>query len=120
MATPNLTDANIEYVFADEESVAARILDPLKIQWLQTKYAQAWKQKASMMCPEKIEDDRSFLLKMAELDGRLNLIQELFNDHQEALKAYNTARLSENKLSSEGSSDVSVIAHSAAQQVHQT
>lgn len=81
-----------EYLFSPEESRAARFLDPLKIQWLQTKYAQTFKEKASKLLPESVELDRSYICSIAELDGQLNLIQELLAEHKTAIDEINAIK----------------------------
>lgn len=89
MPKPNLTDANIEFEFSQEESLVARTLDSVKIAWLQTKYAQYWKLKNSTPVPEATELDRSYFIKIAEIEGRMNFIQELLDDHKTALRELN-------------------------------
>jgi len=73
-----------EFVFSEQEELLAKTLTPLQIAWLQTKYTKIFKEKGSTLVPEESGLDRSFLLKLGELDGRMSLIQELFKDHQEA------------------------------------
>lgn len=118
MAAPNLADANIEYTFPPEEVLAAKILDPLKILWYQTKYAQAWKQRNSIPASEGPETDRSYFLKLAELDGRLNAIQEIMDDHRTALLQFNEVK--QTGVQKDGGNTVTIqtIAHSAGSQVH--
>ena len=82
---PRLDDANIEYQFSDLEKIAARFLDPVKIAWFQTKYAETWKIKASTPVPEDPIADRSYFLKMAELDGYLRALHDLIYVHKEAM-----------------------------------
>lgn len=84
MPTPRLDDANIEFSFSEHEALLAQVLDPLKIPWLQTKYAMYWKMKNSTPVPESSDLDRSYFVKIAELEGRLNMIQELLDDHKSA------------------------------------
>lgn len=119
MASPRLDDANIEFEFSPEEARAARLLDPLKIIWLQTKYAQYWKRKASELMPESGELDRSYIMKIAEVEGRLGLIQELLDDHKAALLEVSQV----SQVLAEGAvavdSQVSAIAHeTASKRVH--
>lgn len=119
MPSPRLDDANIEFTFAPEEILAAKFLDPLKIQWLQTLYAQTWKQKAATPAPENPADDRMYFLRMAELDGKMAMLQQLMDDHKEALKSFNEAKLSVTReAGGAGASDMQAIAHSAASMVH--
>lgn len=74
-----------EFEFNAQESIGARTLSPLQIQWLQTKYAKVFKEKASTIVPEDSGLDRSYLLRLGEMEGRLALIQELFKEHQDVL-----------------------------------
>lgn len=74
-----------EFEFNTQESIGARTLSPLQIQWLQTKYAKVFKEKASTIVPEDSGLDRSYLLRLGEMEGRLALIQELFKEHQDVL-----------------------------------
>lgn len=118
MAQPNLQDANIEFLFPPEEVLAAKILDPLKILWFQSRYAQYWKARNSIPASEGPETDRSYFLKLAELDGKLNAIQEFLDDHKNAIIQYNEAKLNEKQLDGGNDQSVQAIAHSAASQVH--
>lgn len=121
MSSPRLDDANIEYSFADHEILAAKILDPLKIIWYQTLYAQLWKQKASMLMPETMELDRSYIMKICELEGQLNFIQRLMDDHKNAVKDFNAKKLQDPTITqgqTSSSGDMQAIAHSAGTRVH--
>lgn len=119
MPTPRLDDANIEFSFSLEEQQAAKFLDPLKIMWYQTKYAQIWKQKASILMPEDRVVDRSYFMKLAELEGKLNLLQELLDDHKNALVEF----AEKQQVVQQGGeiprgADIQTIAHEAAARVH--
>ena len=120
MPQPRLDDATIEYTFSVEEATMAKVLDPLKIAWYQTRYAQLWKQKNSTPMPEESSLDRSFMLRMAEIEGKMNAIQEILDDHRNAMISYNEAKLSGDPLKATGAADIQAIAHSAGSQVHQT
>lgn len=85
MPTPRIDDANIEFSFSEQEALMAQILDPLKIPWLQTKYAMYWKLKNTTPVPEDPALDRSYFVKIAEIEGRMNMIQELLDDHKTAM-----------------------------------
>lgn len=89
---PRLDDALIEYSFTEEEARMAQILDPLKIAYLQTKYAQYFKLRGSIKIPESKELNMAYILQCLELDGKLTMIQELLDGHKEALKSYNNAK----------------------------
>lgn len=73
-----------EFLFTEQESITARTLTPLQIAWLQTKYTRIFKEKASTMVPEDKELDRSYFLSLGELEGKMAILQELFDDHKEA------------------------------------
>lgn len=73
-----------EYLFTEQETIAAKILSPLQVMWLQTQYTLLMKKKASSLVPESGELDRSFFLQMGEIEGHLNCIQQMFNDSLEA------------------------------------
>lgn len=120
MASPRLDDANIEYVFSEMESRAARILDPLKIIWLQTKYAQIWKRKAASLMPESVELDRSYIQQICELEGQLNFIQELLDDHKKALAEMSTASVvaAQTESGIQVDKDVQKIEVAAGSRVH--
>lgn len=86
MPAPRLDSALMEYLFSAEESRAARILDQMKILWIQTKYARLMKEKASLLIPKKMDmDNRDFIAEVAEIDGKLNMLQELLTEHQQAI-----------------------------------
>ena len=74
-----------EFIFSEQEQLLAKTLTPLQIAWLQTKYTRIFKEKGSTIIPEESNLDRSFLLKLGELEGRMAIIQELFDDHKEAI-----------------------------------
>ena len=86
MPTPRNDSVLIEFEFTVQEALAARALTPLQIQWYQTKYAQLFKEKASSIIPEDTGLDRSFLLRLGEIEGKLNMLQEIFGDHANMLK----------------------------------
>lgn len=118
MAQPRLDDANIEYSFPPEEALAAKILDDLKILWYQTKYAQYWKMRANIPASEGPETDRSYFLQLAELDGRLSAIQEILNDHKNAISEFNTAKQTLVQNDGGNNPNIQAIAHEAGSRVH--
>lgn len=73
-----------EFIFTEQEGIIARILTPLQIAWLQTKYTRVFKEKASKIVPEDATLDRSYFLSLGELEGKLAILQELFDDHKAA------------------------------------
>lgn len=113
---PRLDDATIEYQFSDIEKITARILDPVKIAWIQTKYAETWKGRNSTPAPEDPANDRSYFLKIAELDGYMRALQELLNDHKDAIAELNARKLAGENIDI-GTSDQSV-GERASQLVH--
>lgn len=117
MPSPRLDDATIEYSFSAEEAVSAQVLDPLKIAWIQTMYAQTWKQKNSIPLPEEMVLDRSFMLRIAELEGRMNAYQALLDGHRTAIGAYQEARSKDSPVENTGN-DIVAIAHQAGSLVH--
>jgi len=74
-----------EFVFSEQEELQAKTLTPLQIAWLQTKFTRVFKEKGSTIIPEESSLDRSFLLKLGELEGKMAIIQELFDDHKAAI-----------------------------------
>lgn len=118
MAQPRLDDANIEYTFPPEEVLVAKILDPLKILWLQTKYAQLWKMRNSIPASEGPETDRSYFLKLAELDGKMAILQELFIESKDAINQFNAAKQEVVQKDGGNNPTMETIAHSAATRVH--
>jgi hypothetical protein len=84
MPTPRLDNILCEYTFTKPETIIARILTPLQIMWLQNKYALLFKQKGSTQVPEDGVGDRSYLLIMGELEGKLGMIMELLEDCKQA------------------------------------
>lgn len=107
-----------EFVFSEQEELQVKILTPLQIAWLQTKYTNVFKEKASTIIPEDSSVDRSFLLALGELEGKLAFIQELFDDHKAAIN-----RNKELKATA-GASASTVEAHNlstrASELVHKT
>src|SRR5258706_7935374 len=74
-----------EFIFSEQENISARTLTTLQIAWLQTKYTRVFKEKASKIVPEDATLDRSYFLSLGELEGKLAIIQELFDDHKAAI-----------------------------------
>jgi hypothetical protein len=105
-----------EYMFSEQEELLVKTLTPLQIAWLQTKYARIFKEKASTLVPEEAGLDRSYLLKLGELDGKLSLIQELFEDHKNAISKSKTLKNTEN--ASAGTIENEKLATRAAQLVN--
>lgn len=107
-----------EYSFSQQEEVGARILSPLQIAWLQNKYAVTFKQKAATIVPSEQHLDRDYFLVLGELEGRLSMLQELFMEHQQAMKELESPEFKEN-LQQNGSEEVAGLAARASKQVDQ-
>lgn len=73
-----------EYTFTEEELKQAKTLNSLQVMYLNTKFALFFKQKAATMVPTTSLDDREFLLTMGKLEGKLELLQEMFDECKEA------------------------------------
>lgn len=116
MPQPRLDDANIEFTFTEQEGLIAQILDPVKIAWLQTKYARYWKLKNSTPVPESTELDRSYFIRIAELEGRMNFIQELLDDHKTAIGVMQERTQADPNAASNQTE--AALAERAANQVH--
>lgn len=76
-----------EFLFSPQEEILAKTLTPLQIAFLQTKYTKIFKEKAAKIVPEEAGLDRSYLLALGELEGKMAIIQELFDDHKAAISA---------------------------------
>ena len=115
---PVLKQDNIlnEYEFSLAESINARIIDTLKVQWYSTKYAMLMKQKSSILVPEEAGLDRSYLLKIGEIEGKMNMIQELFDDYRSALASLKDPDIKE-QLESNTESNYNDLALRAGQLV---
>jgi hypothetical protein len=74
-----------EWSFTPEEKIQARLLTPLQIQWLTTKYAELTKAQAAKAIPLAAVDDRAYLMETVGRSAQLDFITELFTDHQQAL-----------------------------------
>lgn len=111
MASANLTDATIEYLFSEEEKLLARKLDQLHILWYQTKYAQIWKLRNTQDVPATPDKYEEYFKAIAYLDGQLAILQQLMDDHiaanqelkAQALIAEETKRRNEEELSKRAS-----------------
>lgn len=85
MPTPKLEDSLVEYSFTQEEYKAARFLNPLQISFLHTLKARLIKQKAFEILPGK-ELDYEYVKNSCVLEGRIEMIQELLDYHQDVIK----------------------------------
>lgn len=116
MPIPRLDDAIIEYAFSSVESISARTLDPLKIAWIQTKYSRLLKEKATKLMPEDITLSLSYVQSIAELEGRLSMLQEFLDDHKSALRELNEVKLAGGSVEDTNSQDA--LAKRASQLVN--
>ena len=106
-----------EFTFSEQEELLVKTLTPLQIAWFQTKYTRIFKEKASTIVPEDSGIDRSYLLKLGELEGKMSILQEIFEDHKNAIsknKELNTTKTIANDLETQN------LATRASQLVHQT
>lgn len=85
MPQPKLGDNLVEYTFTIEEYKAARLLNPLQIALLHTLRAKLVKQKAFAIIPGK-DLEYDFVKDQCTLEGRIEMIQELFDLHEAVLK----------------------------------
>lgn len=115
MATPNLTDALIEFTFTPEELIGARILDANKQAYYRTLYAKLFKQRGSILIPSGKELEGDYIKQCCEIDGKLAMLQELMDGHTEALNEFNKRKQEAEVLNQ----DPTDVAKRAAQQVHE-
>jgi len=107
-----------EFAFTEEEKINARILNILQIAWLQTRYCELFKEKGSTIVPESTELDRSFLLRIAEIEGKLNMIQEIFESHKSAMSELSIFKQQEQPITPVSVATIDTISTRASQQVH--
>jgi len=107
-----------EFAFSQEEKINARILNTLQIAFLQTRYCEIFKEKGSTLLPEEGSLDRSFLLRIAELDGKLSMIQEIFDAHKAAISELSVFKQQESSINPVNAATIDTIATRASQQVH--
>lgn len=118
MPTPRPDSIFTEYQFTEAELAAAKVLSQAQISLIQTLYAQTFKERGSVPLPEETTLDRSYICQLAELDGRLGMLQQLLDNHQEALKYLNNPTQPETALGTDVK-EIDTIATRAAKQVHQ-
>jgi hypothetical protein len=120
MASLNPSSILNEYTFSEAETVQARLLNPLQKMWLQTKYALYFKEKASGLIPETGDMDRSFFLQQGELQGKLELLQEIFEDCKiaETILANPEKQTEGIEVPKTEVVEIAVLSDRAAQQVH--
>lgn len=123
MATPRLDSSLTEYTFTKEELAQAQLLNPLQVMYLQTKYALIAKLKLCSLIPTSSVDDRDFLLSMGKLEGKLELLEELFNECEQARKDLATPQPQQegSNLHQEATDqvrEIAIAAERAANMVH--
>lgn len=114
MPIPKLEDNLVEYSFTVEEYKAARALNPLQIAYYHTLRAQLLKQKASELVPDSKELELSYIQRIVELDGKMNMLTELLGGHEAVLKELSNP----NKSNINPDNLVDTTAARAAAQVH--
>jgi len=105
-----------EFIFSPQELIQARTLSPLQIQYLSTRYAELMKEKNSKLIPPTTNLDREYILEIAEIEGKLNFIQELFEGHKQALEHLKNI---EDAAGVINAADISNAAERASQLVNQ-
>jgi hypothetical protein len=120
MATLRPDSIISEYSFTEQEAIQARLLNPLQKMWFQTKYALYFKEKASALIPESGNMDRSFFLQQGNLQGKLDMLQELFEDCLQASKELtNPQKTGSSEEVSASLVEIQQIEQRAASQVHE-
>lgn len=110
-----------EFIFSPEEWLNARVLNTLQIAYLQNLYATTLQEKLTSLVPTESIDDRKYLLSMGSVEGKLELLQELFQNHQQAISEANNPELkNQNPSNTISDSPLDDLATRAAKQVHQT
>lgn len=117
MATLRPDSVFAEYAFTENELTTAQLLNPLQKMYFQTKYAQYLKEKATSLLPESGDLDRSFFLAMGNIEGKLQVLQELFQECKEAEVRLTTPNQDATAVSA-SSVEILQTAERAAQQVH--
>lgn len=115
MASVNLADATLEYLFNEQEKILAKQLSPLQVMWIQTKYAQTWKAKASLSLPTDPKDYNAYFLEIANFEGQLAVLQQLIDECMESNLAIKTQQLVDAESKKKEDED---LAKRASQQVH--
>lgn len=86
MPTLRLDSTLHEYAFTEDEARSAKLLSDVQVKRFHTLYALTFKQRGSLPAPEDPSLDRSYFLNLAEIDGRLGIIQQILDDHGQALR----------------------------------
>jgi hypothetical protein len=114
---PNIQDILLEWTFSPQEAHIAAQLDEIKLRWIATKYAKLFKKKAALEMPITPDEQRSYFLELARIDGRLDVYQELLDEHKVATNEINAAKAAAERAAKDRDSD---LATRASQQVHKT
>lgn len=115
MPTPKIEDVLIEYNFTAEEYRTARILFPIQVIYFSDLYSKLFKQKASMLMPDSQELNLQYIQKICEMEGRLGMIQQLLDNHKDALKELSDVKKNDPNA---GSEDIVSIADRASKLVN--
>lgn len=107
-----------EYLFTEQEAVAANVLTELQLAKLQTRLAELILQKATMLIPGDAGVDRAYICEIAEIEGKISMIQELFNNHQDALTKINDPNRKDVNISTAQEQFIGSVADRAAQLVN--
>lgn len=116
MPTVNVDNVFTDFLFTTEELRAARILSDLQLCYFRHLRSQYMQQKIGMLVPEDPTNDRSYFLQKAEIEGKIQVMNEIIDLHHAALLEIpkpqdDPAAAGQNELS---------IAKNAANLVHQT
>lgn len=114
---PNIQDILLEWTFSPQEAHLAQQLDEIKVRWIATKYAKLFKKRATLEMPVTPEEQRLYFLEIARIDGRLDVYQELMDEHKVATNEINAAKEAAARAARDKDSD---LALRASQQVHKT
>jgi hypothetical protein len=86
MAQPRLDDALLEYTFSEPEKIQAMFLNASKIAYYQTLYSKYFKLRGTMPVPEGKELEYQYIKDVIMYDGKMAMIQELLDNHKEAVR----------------------------------
>jgi hypothetical protein len=110
----------VRYLFSKEESINARMFSEVQLAYLHTLRSQLAEQLALEKVPTSPEEDRAFWLRRAEMQAKLDLFQELFDNHKNAFKEMTEIAAENNtSISTNGSQEMGDVALRAAKLVHQ-
>ena len=85
MPSPDLSSPFVTFSFTPEEARNAKILTTLQMQYLQTLRGQLAEQLINTPVPEDPDLDRASWAQRVETQAKINFVQELFDNHKEAI-----------------------------------